>query len=120
MVGKSCGQHADLIEPADGAGQFGTAAEVWPVPKTVERTGAAALSRDQQGIELRALFGCHIAGEGAPEATGGPGANAGDQALKSRCARKQHLLRHQPGGRAVEQYAGPVRTGPAQRIEPAR
>ena len=71
-------QDPDLVQAAHGAGQFGTAAEVWPVPKTVERAGAAALSRDQQGIELRALFVRHIAGEGAPEATGGPGANAGD------------------------------------------
>ena len=62
----------------------------------------------------------HIVGESAPEASGGPGANAGDQALKSRCARKQHLLRHQPGGRAVKQHARPVRAGPAQRVKPTR
>ena len=68
----------------------------------------------------RALFARHIAGEGAPEPAGGPGANAGDQALKSRRARQQHLLRHQPGGRAVEQHARPVRARPAQGVEPAR
>ena len=71
-------QHPDLVQAADSAGQFGAAAKVWPVPKPVKRTGAAALSCDQQSIELRALFVRHIAGEGTPEATGRSGANAGD------------------------------------------
>jgi hypothetical protein len=118
--GQAPRQHPDLVQAADGAGQLGTAAKVWPVPKTIERTGAAALSCDQQGIKLRALFGHHIAGERAPEATGGPGANAGDQTLKSGCAGEQHLLRHQPDGRAVEQHARPVCAGPAERVKPAR
>ena len=113
-------QHPDLVQAADGAGQLGAATEVWPVPKTVERTGAAALSCDQQGIELRALFRRHIAGEGAPEATGGPGTNTRNQALKGGRPREQYLLRHQPNGRAVEQHARPVRAGPAQRVKPAR
>ena len=85
-------QPSDFVEPTHGTGQFGTAAQVWPVPKAVEWTGAAALASDEQGIELRTLFGCYVAGEGAPEAAGGSGADAGDQALKGRRPRQQHLL----------------------------
>ena len=112
------GQHPHLVEPTDGAGQFGAAAQIGTVTQAVERAGPSFLAGDQQGIKPHLLFARHVAGEGPPESAGGPGADAGHQALESRRPRQQHLLRHQPGGRTVEQHARPVRARPAEGVEP--
>lgn len=113
------GQKPHLVEPADGAGQFGAAAQVGAVTQAIKRTGAASFAGDQQGIKLRPLLARHVAGESAPEPARGPGANAGYQALQGRRPRQEHLLYHRPGGRAVEQHARPVCARPAQGVEPA-
>ena len=44
---KSHGQHSHLVEPTDGAGQCGAAAQVGPVTQAVEGAGPASLAGDQ-------------------------------------------------------------------------
>jgi len=112
------GQYPDLIEPADGAGQFGAAAHVGAVPQAIERAGTASLAGNQQSVKLRPLFARNVTRQGAPESAGGPGADAGHKALESRCPWQQHLLGHHPDGRAVEQHTRPVRASPAKGIQP--
>ena len=97
----------------------GAAAKVGSVTQAVERTGPASVAGDQQGVKPGSLFARHVAGEGAPEPAGSPGADAGHQALKGRRTWQQHLLRHQPGGCAVEQHARPVDACPAEGVKPA-
>ena len=46
-------------------------------------------------------------------------AHAADQALERGDAREQHLVRHQPGDRPVEQQPQAVVPGPAEHVEPA-
>ena len=111
-AGQAQGKRPHLVEAGDGAGQLGAAAEVWPVAQPIERAGPSSLPGKQQGVKLRALLSGHVAGQGAPEPSGGAGADARDQAFKGRCSRQQDLLRHQPG-------RGAVRAGPAQRTQPA-
>ena len=117
--GQSQCQRAHLIKSGDGTGPLGAAAQIWTVAQAVERARATALAGNQQGFKLRALLGCHVPGEGAPEPACGPGADACNQALKGRRARQKDLLSHQPGRGAIEQHARPIRASPAQGIQPA-
>ena len=77
--GRPSAQQPHLVEPPDGAGQLGAAAQVWAVAQPVERARPAALASNQQGVKLRTLLGCDVAGEGAPQTAGGSGADARDQ-----------------------------------------
>jgi hypothetical protein len=44
---QATGQHTHFIEPADGSGQLGTAAQVGAITQAVERAGAASVASDQ-------------------------------------------------------------------------
>jgi hypothetical protein len=56
----------------------------------------------------------------APQAGLDALAQAGDEAFEHGGTGQQHFVFEQPGGGALEQRAGPLGAGPAQRIQPAR
>jgi len=71
-------------------------------------------------FQAHALLASNTSSQQAPQPVLDPGANAKNKPFQRATARQQNLMRQQPGGGAIEEYARPLGSGPAEHVKPAR
>ena len=114
------GQVLHFGEAAHGAGELPTARQHGAVAQSVEwALPSTALRRGDEPFQAQALLGRDTDRQAPPQPLGGAGPHPGDEPLKRRGARQEHLAGDEPGRRPIEQDARPIGAGPAQGEEPA-
>ena len=108
------------VEALDRARQLGRALQGRPRTEPVHRALPSALRHHQKGVKPRFLVRLDPCRQQAPQTAVGAGAHPRNVPFEHARPRQQHLMRHQPCGRLVEQNTRPIRPRPAQRIKPAQ
>ena len=89
-------------------------------PQLIKPGTTTAFRHYQQLLQSLALFGRNAAPQQAPESGLDPAAQAHHEPFERAAPRQQNLVCQQPGGRTLEELAGPLGAGPAQAVEPTR